>query len=77
MDPVPTLQICFEDLSPADRAAAASAASRFLLENDYASIDEACQDLAVSHQQLWDTIMDFAGLPACQIPAFFIFFCQV
>lgn len=72
MDPVPTLKICFEDMPPADRAAAARAASQFLLENDYASIDEACQDLAVSHQELWDRILDFAGLPACQIPAFFM-----
>lgn len=70
MDPVPTLKICFEDLSPTDRAAVAQAASQFLLENDYVSIDDACQDLAVSHQALWDRIMDFAGLPACQIPAF-------
>ena len=70
MDLSLTPKICFEDLSPADRAAAARAASQFLLENDYASIDEACQDLEVSHQQLWDRVMDFAGLPACQIPAF-------
>ena len=46
------------------------AASRFLLENDYASLDEACDDLAVDQQQLWDRIMDFAGLPPCLIPAF-------
>lgn len=70
MLPSPALPVCFEDLSPAERAAAAGAASQFLLENDYASLDEACRDLAVSHQDLWDRIMDFAGLRACQIPAF-------
>jgi hypothetical protein len=70
MRPSPISRICFEDLLPAERAAAASAASRFLLENDYASLDEACQDLAVGQQELWDRIMDFAELPPCLIPAF-------
>jgi len=70
MVPNPIPKVCFEDLPPADRAAAARAASQFLLENDYASLDEACQDLAVDQQVLWDRIMDFAGLPACQMPAF-------
>jgi hypothetical protein len=70
MEPNPFLKACFEDLPAADRAAAARAASQFLLENDYASLDEACQDLAVDQQMLWDRIMDFAGLPACRIPAF-------
>lgn len=70
MESSPSPKVCFEDLSPADRAAAAHAASQFLLENDYVSIDEACQDLAVTHQELWDRIMDFAGLPECEIPAF-------
>jgi hypothetical protein len=73
MEPSPIPRICFEDLSPADRAAAARAASQFLLENDYVSLDEACRDLAVNQQELWDRIMDFAGLPACQIPAFVMF----
>ena len=70
MRPSPISRICFEDMLPAERAAAAGAASRFLLENDYASLDEACDDLAVDQQQLWDTIMDFAGLPPCVIPPF-------
>lgn len=73
MEPSSIPRICFEDLSPADRAAAARAASRFLLENDYVSLDEAGRDLAVSQQGLWDRIIDFAGLPACQMPAFVMF----
>ncbi|MGF1641191.1 MAG: hypothetical protein ACFCUO_09610 [Rhodospirillales bacterium] len=70
MQSIAPMKVCFEDLSPADRAAAAGAASRFLLENDYASLDDACQDLAVDPQDLWDRIMDVAGLAPCFVPAF-------
>jgi hypothetical protein len=60
----------FEEMVPAARAAAAQAASRFLLENDYVSLAEACAVEGCSLQELWDRVMAAAGLPACDAPVF-------
>jgi len=60
----------FEDLAPADRTAAARAASQFLLNNDYVSLPEACEALDLTLPELWDKIMAEAGLPACEPPSF-------
>ena len=60
----------FDDLLLAERTAAARAACQFLLKNDYVSLDEACQTLNLTLQELWDKIMQEAGLPLCEVPAF-------
>lgn len=46
------------------------AASRFLLHNDYVSLQEAAELKGISMRQLWHEIITDAGLPACDIPAF-------
>lgn len=60
----------FEDMAPADRAAAAQAASRYLLVHDFASLEEACETRGVALQELWDEILVLARLPACTVPVF-------
>ena len=46
------------------------AASRFLLHNDYVSLQEAAEQKGISMRQLWHEIITEAGLPACDMPAF-------
>jgi hypothetical protein len=70
MSAEPVYQLRFDDLAPDTRARMAAAASRFLLENDYVSVYEACDVLEVNLQQLWDRIMDDAELPRCEHPGF-------
>ncbi len=60
----------FEDMAPHERAAAAQAASRYLLANDFASLDEACETRGLAMQDLWDDIIAVARLPACSVPVF-------
>lgn len=60
----------YDAMPPGARAMAARAASRFLLENDYASLEEAGAALDLAPQQLWDRIMEKAGLPSCELPSF-------
>lgn len=60
----------YDSMQPKARAEAARAAARFLMENDYVSLQEAGEALGLSPQGLWDKIMDEAGLPACNIPTF-------
>lgn len=60
----------YESLSPEDRARVATAASRFLLRNDYVSLQEAADRRGTSIHQLWREIVVEAGLPACELPAF-------
>lgn len=57
-------------MAPGDRAAAAQAASRYLLANDYASLEEACETQGLAMQELWDEILVLACLPACTVPVF-------
>lgn len=61
---------CFEDMPPGERADAASAASRYLLDHDFASLQEASDHRGVALQELWDEIMILARLPACSVPLF-------
>lgn len=65
-----TRNVPFEDMAPGARAAAARAASTYLLVNDFVSLDEACEQRGLAFQQLWDEIMADAGLPACGVPVF-------
>ncbi len=60
----------FEDMAPGDRADAAGAASRYLLDHDFASLQEASDDRGLAVQVLWDEIMVLARLPACSVPIF-------
>jgi hypothetical protein len=60
----------FEDMAPGERADAAQAASRYLLDHDFASLQEACDDRGLALQELWDEIMALARLPACSVPLF-------
>ena len=46
------------------------AASRFLLDNGYVSLEEACLARDVTMEMLWAAILDEAGLPPCTVPAF-------
>ncbi len=60
----------FEEMSPGVRAAAAGAASRFLLDHDYVSLAEACAAQDCTLPELWARIMAAAGLPVCEPPVF-------
>ena len=60
----------YDTMSPAARATAARAASQFLLKHDFVSLEEAGEALELTLQQLWDRIMEEAGLPACEVPSF-------
>ncbi len=60
----------YDSMEPQARAKAARAAAQFLLENDYVSLQEACEALDLSLQGVWDKIMAEAGLPACEAPTF-------
>ena len=60
----------YDSMEPQARTKAARAASQFLLENDYVSLQEACEALGLTLQGLWDKIMAEAGLPACEAPTF-------
>jgi hypothetical protein len=60
----------FEDLPPDSRHDAERAACRFLVQNRYASLDEACQDRDLTLAGLWSLILREAGLPDCEPPAF-------
>lgn len=60
----------FEDMDMEARTAAARAASRFLIDFEYVSMDEACGDRGLTLQQLWDLMMAEAGLPRCDVPEF-------
>jgi hypothetical protein len=65
-----TYQAKFDDLPPNQRAEMARAASQFLLGNDYVSMDEACEALNMTLQEVWDKILDEANLPRCEHPGF-------
>ena len=60
----------FEDLPLDTRHDAERAACRFLLQNRYVSLDEACQDRHLTLDELWSRILREAGLPDCDLPAF-------
>lgn len=64
----------FEDLPPHVRRAIERAACRFLVANRYVSLDEACQSLDVTLPDLWNRILQDAGLPESDPPAFSPFF---
>ena len=61
---------CFEDMAPGERAEVCQAASRYLLDHDFASLQEASDDRGVAIQELWNEIMVLAQLPACSVPLF-------
>lgn len=60
----------FEDLPPDTRYAVERAVSRFLVENCYVSLDEACQTRDLPLPDLWSEILKTAGLPDSDPPAF-------
>ena len=60
----------FEDLPPESRQAAERAACRFLVQNRYVSLDEACQTRDLTLPDLWSQILQEAGLPDSEPPAF-------
>ncbi|MBL8251610.1 MAG: hypothetical protein JNK31_08080 [Candidatus Competibacter sp.] len=60
----------FEDLAPDVRQAAERAVCRFLIENRYVSLDEACQSLDLTLPELWGRILRASGLPECDPPVF-------
>ena len=64
------LPMYFEDLPPDTRQAAERAACRFLVNNGYVSLDEACQECGQTLPDLWSRILQEAGLPDSEPPAF-------
>ena len=60
----------FEDMDVEARSAAARAASRFLIDYEYVSMEEACIERDLTLQQLWDLIQAEAGLPPSEVPEF-------
>jgi amino-acid N-acetyltransferase len=60
----------FEDLPPESRQAAERAACRFLVQNRYVSLDEACQQRDLTLPDLWSLILQVAGLPDSDPPSF-------
>jgi hypothetical protein len=60
----------YDSMEPGARAKAARAVAQLLLENDYVSLQEASKALGLALQELWNKIMDEAGLPACEAPTF-------
>lgn len=63
----------FENLPPDLRHEAGRAACRFLLQNRYISLDEACEDRNLTLPDLWSLILRDAGLPDCDPPGFALF----
>lgn len=62
--------MCFEDLPLNVRHDAERAVCRFLLQNQYISLDEACQTLDLTLAELWRQILREAGLPESDPPVF-------
>ena len=60
----------YEDMLLEERTAAARAASQFLLDHDYVSLEEACLERHLTLPQLWAVIQAEAGLPPCELPEF-------
>jgi amino-acid N-acetyltransferase len=60
----------FEDLPLDARRAAERAACRFLMQNQYVSLDDACQTLGLMLPELWSRIQRDAGLPDSEPPVF-------
>ena len=60
----------FEDLPPESRQAAERAVCRFLMQHHYVSLDEACQQRDLTLPDLWSQILQEAGLPDSEPPAF-------
>ena len=60
----------FEELPLNDRHAAESAASRFLVQYRFVSLDEACLTLDLTLPELWSRIMRDDRLPDCDPPTF-------
>lgn len=71
IDPLlPEIAMRFEDLPPDTRYAVERVACRFLVENDYVSLEEACQTRDLTLPDLWSQILQAAGLPDCEPPVF-------
>lgn len=60
----------FEELAPEARYQAERAACRFLLQQGYVSLDEACQALGLTLPELWLRIQQEAALPDSDPPVF-------
>jgi hypothetical protein len=60
----------FEDLPANLRRDAERAACRFLVKNQYVSLDEACQAEDRTLPELWSQILSEAGLPESDPPTF-------
>ena len=60
----------FEDLAPEIRHRIERAASQYLVANRYISLDDACQTLDLTLPDLWSRILEEAGLPESDPPAF-------
>lgn len=60
----------FEDLPLEARYQVEQAASRFLVAHRYVSLDEACQTLDLTLADLWNRMLQEAGLPESDPPEF-------
>lgn len=60
----------FEDLPQEERYQIERAACRFLVAHRYVSLDEACETLNLTLPDLWNHILQEAGLPESDPPAF-------
>ncbi len=68
--PATEATVRFEDLPSTTRHAAERVACQFLVNRGYVSLDEACQTLGLTLPHLWCQIMQDAGLPESDPPAF-------
>lgn len=60
----------FEDLPPETRAAIEQAVRQFLIDTDFVRLDEASQERGLPLPDLWSQIVQDAGLPDSDPPAF-------
>jgi hypothetical protein len=63
----------FEELPLEVRHDIERAACRFLVVHRYVSLDEACQTLDLTLPDLWQRILQDAGLPESDPPVFALF----
>ena len=59
----------YEDMTDDEQAAASGAVADFLTTNGYNSLEAAMESLNLPVQQVWNQIMEEAGLRECEMPS--------
>ncbi len=60
----------YDDMPDEAQGDASEAVAEFLRDNDYENLGDACNDLGLSMQEVWDKIMADGALPECEAPSF-------